>query len=66
MTNWKNLRLNPPREDCNLCVKIGATFDTYYFKRYSDVGWELVKNHRSIDQAKIPEYAVYINLDEIL
>lgn len=65
MTNWKNLRLNPPKEDCNVCVKIGLDYETFQFKRYSDVGWELIKHSRPVNQKKIPGYALYINLDEI-
>lgn len=66
MTNWKNLRLNPPCENCEVCVKIGLNYETYRFIRYSEVGWDLVKNGRQIDQSKIPEHAMYIILDEIL
>lgn len=65
MINWKNLRLNPPREDCSVCVKIGVNYETYQFKRYSEVGWNLIKNLRPIDQCKIPEDAMYIILDDI-
>lgn len=65
MTNWKNLRLNPPTEDCNVCMKIGTNYETFQFKRYSDVGWGLIKNMRQIDPCKIPSDAMYIILDEI-
>lgn len=65
MINWKNLRLNPPNDDCTVCVKTGMDYETFQFKRYSDVGWGLVKNSRPIDQAKIPAHAMYIILDEI-
>lgn len=65
MTNWKNLKLNPPAEDCDICVNIGVTYDTFQFKRYSDIGWDLIKNMRQIDPRKIPDDAKYINLNEI-
>ncbi len=65
MTNWKNLKCNPPPDNCDVCVKIGMTYDTFQFKRYSKIGWELIKNMRPIDQCKIPEDAMYIILDEI-
>ena len=39
MENWKNLRTNPPKEDCNICVKIGSSYDTYKFKVYSERNW---------------------------
>lgn len=66
MTNWKNLRINPPKEDCNMCVRIGTDYEIFQFKRHSKDGWELVKNTRPIDLQKIPEHALYINLNEIL
>ncbi len=65
MINWKNLRLNPPSDDCNLCVKIGTNYETYQFKRHSDIGWSLLKNLRPIDQSRIPEHAMYIILDDV-
>lgn len=65
MTNWKNLKLNPPLENCDICVKVGMTFDTLQFKRYSDTGWGLFKNMRPIEQCKIPEHAMYIILNDI-
>lgn len=65
MINWKNLRVDPPREDCNICVKIGSSYDTYKFKVYSECNWGLIKYSRTIDSYKVPEEALYINLDEI-
>lgn len=65
MTNWKNLILNPPIEDCDICVKIGGNYETFQFKRYSSVGWGLIKSMRPIDSSKIPDNAMYINLNEI-
>lgn len=65
MINWINLRTNPPTKDCNICVKVGVDYETYKFQRYSDIGWELYKNLKAIGQDKIPENAMYINLDEI-
>lgn len=65
MTNWKNLKLNPPSDDCNVCVKIRVNYDTYQFKRYSDIGWDLIKNLKPVDPCKIPDHAMYIILDDI-
>ena len=49
MENWKNLRTNPPKEDCNICVKIGSSYDTYKFKVYSERNWGLIKYPKTID-----------------
>lgn len=65
MTNWKNLRQNPPSKDCNICVKVGSSYETYCFKRHTDYSWELLKYPRTIELEKIPGEALYINLDEI-
>lgn len=65
MTNWKNLKNNPPTESCNVCLKIGVSYDTYYFKRYTSYSWELYKFPRAIGPEKVPDNAFYINLDEI-
>ena len=68
MQSWKtgkNLRTNPPKEDCNICVKIGSSYDTYKFKVYSERNWGLIKYPKTIDSCKVPEEALYINLDEI-
>ena len=65
MTNWKNLLEYQPMKDCNICVKVGDNFETYHFKRYSDIGWAIFKQARQIDLRRIPTNAVYINLDEI-
>lgn len=65
MTNWKNLRSNPPVENCNVCVKVGDNYETYKFKRHSDIGRCLNKFTRDYDAASIPKEAMYINLDEI-
>lgn len=65
MINWKNLKLNPPSDDCNVCVKVGVNYDTYQFKRYSDIGWDLIKNLKPIAPCKIPDHAMYIILDDI-
>ncbi len=65
MRNWKNLLEDPPTSDCNICIKVGDNFETYQFKRYSDTGWAIHKQHRPIEPNRIPANAVYINLDEI-
>lgn len=65
MTNWKNLKKNPPTESCNICLKIGDSYDTFLFRRYTDYSWELYKYPRPISSGKVPDYALYINLDEI-
>lgn len=66
MENWRNLRNSPPKEDCNICVKVGSDYETYKFKVYSEHNWCLVKFQKSIDAYKVPENALYINLDEIV
>ena len=65
MTYWKNLFKDPPHGDCNICIKVGDNFETYFFKRYSHTGWEIYKQLRPIEPSRIPAGAVYINLDEI-
>lgn len=65
MTTWINLLEDPPKEDCNICVKVGDNFETFQFRRYSVSGWEIHKQSRPIELKKIPTNAVYINLDEI-
>lgn len=65
MINWKDLKKNPPTENCNICLKIGVTFDTFVFKRYGSYGWELYKYPKTIGPEKVPDGALYINLDEI-
>ena len=65
MTNWKNLKKNTPIESCNICLKIGTSYDTYIFKRITDHSWELYKYPRAIGPEKVPDHALYINLDEI-
>jgi hypothetical protein len=65
MVNWKNLRADPPKKDCDICVKIGSSYDTYKFKIYSECNWGLIKHPKTIDSYKVPEEALYINLDEI-
>lgn len=65
MVNWKNLRQNPLTENCNICLKIGSNYETYYFRLYPSHTWELYKYPRFISPEKVPEEAQYINLDEI-
>lgn len=65
MANWKNLKNNPPTENCNICMKVGVNFETYFFKRYTNYSWELYKYPRAIGPEKVPDNALYINLDEI-
>ena len=65
MINWKNLQKNPPAENCNICLKIGVTYDTFVFKRYNDHSWELYKYPRTIGPEKVSDEALYINLDDI-
>lgn len=65
MINWKNLRNNPPTENCNICLKIGSCYDTYKFRKYSERNWELSKYPIMIESFQIPEHALYINLDDI-
>ena len=65
MTNWKNFKKNPPTKSCNICLKIGTSYDTYFFKRYTNHSWELCKCPITIDPARVPDHALYINLDEI-
>lgn len=65
MTNWKNLKSNPPVEDCNICLKVGLNFETFAFKRYNSYSWELYKYPKTIGPEKVPDNALYINLDEI-
>lgn len=65
MVNWKNLIKNPPIEDCNICMKVGKNYETYRFVWLSRVCWQLEKLN-PIEMTKIPEEALYINLDEIL
>ena len=65
MTNWKNLKSNPPTESCNICLKIGTSYDTYFFKRYTSYSWELTKFPQVISREKVPDHALYINLDEV-
>lgn len=66
MTNWKSLKKNPPIESCNICLKVGVTYDTFFFKRYTDYSWELQHKYpKSIGPEKVPDHALYINLDEI-
>lgn len=66
MINWKNLRCNPPQENCNLCVKIGLNYETYMFRLLSATNWDLYKYPKTISQEELPDYAMYINLDEII
>lgn len=66
MSNWKNLRTNPPKEDCNICVKVGDDYETYKFKVHSEHNWSLVKYLRTIDSCKVPKEAQYVNLNEII
>lgn len=66
MTNWKNLRINPPTENCNICLKIGTNYETFFFKTYSKDSWELIKDARPFGCHRIPAEAMYINLNEIL
>lgn len=65
MANWKNLKNNPPAENCNICMKVGVNYETYFFKRYTNYSWELYKYPRAIGPEKVPDNALYINLDEI-
>ena len=65
MTNWKNLRTNPPTEDCNVCVKIGDNYETYRFIAYTGYSWGLYKYPRTYGPDKVSKNAQYINLDEI-
>lgn len=66
MVNWKNLRDNPPKENCHICVKIGDDYETYKFIVRSESSWTLMKYPRSIDSYKVPQEALYINLSEIM
>lgn len=65
-TNWKNLTLNPPSQNCNVCIKSGTDFETFKFERHSEVGWSLYKFGREINRDNISPEALYINLDDIL
>lgn len=65
MTNWKNLRFNPPNDNCDVCVKIGTNYETFQFKRYSDVSWELIKNMGPVNHLLISDDALYIILNDI-
>ncbi len=65
MINWKDLKNNPPDENCNICLKIGVSYDTYFFKRHNSYSWELCKYPRIFGPEKVPDGAQYINLDEI-
>ena len=65
MINWKNLKKNPPTESCNICLKIGVTYDTFQFRRYTADSWELYKYPRAIGPERVPDHALYIDLDEI-
>lgn len=65
MSNWKNLKVNPPKGTCNICVKIGVTYDTFVFKKISESDFELYKYPQTIKSCKIPDNAYYINLNEI-
>lgn len=66
MVNWKNLRDNPPKENCHICVKIGDDYETYKFIVRSESSWTLMKYPRSIEAHKIPKEAMYINLNKIV
>ena len=65
MVVWKNLMRDSPKDSCHLCVKVGLNMETYYFKRHSDHAWELSKDGRDINPARIPVDTKYINLDMI-
>lgn len=52
MINWKNLKKNPPTESCNICLKIGVTYDTFQFRRYTAYSWELYKYPKAIGSEK--------------
>lgn len=65
MEKWKNLRENPPRQNCSICLKIGQHYEACQFIRHSEVGWSLFEYGREFDPTKIPTHTLYINLDEI-
>ncbi len=65
MINWKNLKINPPTENCNICLKVGVNFETYLFKLCGSSGWELYKYPKTIGPGNIPDNALYIILDDI-
>lgn len=64
--SWKSLHLNPPTEDCNICVRVGDNYETYWFKKYTDSSFVLVKFPKEISPREIPQDAMYVNLDNIL
>lgn len=66
MAIWKNLKSNPPKETCNICLKVGVTYDTFVFRRYTNYSWDLYKFPKAIGPEKVPNDALYINLDEII
>lgn len=65
MTNWKKLKESPPISNCNICLKVGMSYDTYVFRRYTKYSWDLYKYPQGISPEKVPDDALYINLDEI-
>lgn len=65
MANWKNLRDNPPDKDCNICVKVGDNYETFKFRVHTEYCWSLHKYLQDVTMDKMPEEALYINLDEI-
>lgn len=68
MVNWKNLRNNPPIENCDVCLKIGDNYETFKFCLYSNdlYGWGLKKASRSYSPNVFPEDTLYIILNNIL
>lgn len=66
MINWKDLRLNPPAEECNICVKIGENYETYRFMVFTEKSWGLYKYPKTITMNAVPLCAKYIILDDIL
>lgn len=65
MVNWKNLKNNPPCEDCNICIKVGDNYETFKFIAHTSYSWSLYKYPKTIASEKVPEEAFYINLDDI-
>ena len=62
---WRNLKKNPPKQNCNVCLRIGQNYETFQFIRFSKIGWGIFKNLKECDIKAIPDNTEYIVLDEI-